>query len=134
MHFLARGSSGKRHCSSTSHRSASSNADSNLVSESSDHTKNVLVNTLLSAKRRNSESLNEKEVLPNSSEINPESSTNENCDSLPENCPETSPTDGNVVDPAVSECLCNILLLLKKELKESSGTSDVVSNTISVCT
>lgn len=138
MHFLAsRGSSGKRHCSSGSHHGESSLVTCDSVSGSSGDTKNVLDNTLLSAKGQSSDSLNEKEMLPGNSGIIPEIFTNENSSGLSENSREASCTDENVVDPAVAECLCGILLSLKKEpnsLSVNSKVQNVVPNTISVCT
>ncbi|MCP9265448.1 SIR7 [Dirofilaria immitis] len=111
----SRGSSGKRHCSSISQRSGPSGVNSDLVSRSSDDAKNVLDNELLLAKGQNSQTMNEEEVLIDSSEINPEILAN----------------------PAVAECLCGILLSLKKEsnsLSVASEVQNVVPSTISVCT
>ncbi|KAM3725205.1 NAD-dependent protein [Dirofilaria immitis] len=133
----SRGSSGKRHCSSISQRSGPSGVNSDLVSRSSDDAKNVLDNELLLAKGQNSQTMNEEEVLIDSSEINPEILASENSSDLSGNSLETSCTDGGVVDPAVAECLCGILLSLKKEsnsLSVASEVQNVVPSTISVCT
>ncbi|KAL3983116.1 Sir2 family protein [Acanthocheilonema viteae] len=133
----SRGSSGKRHCSNNFHRNDFSDAACDSISGSSSDTKNILDNTLLSTKGQSSESVNEKEILPSSSKINPKIFTKENSNDLSENSPETSGKDENVVDPAVAECLCSILLSLKKEpnsLSVASEVQNVVHNTISVCT
>ncbi|OZC10531.1 hypothetical protein X798_02280 [Onchocerca flexuosa] len=134
----SRGSSRKRHCSSNSQRSDSSDVPYDSVSGSSDDAKNILDNAVLSAKGPNCETVNKKEVFISSSEINPlEILTSENSSDSSENSLETSCPDGSVVDPAVAECLCSILLSLKKEPKSLSVTSkvqNVVPNTISVCT
>lgn len=138
MLFLAsRGSSGKRHCSSSSHRNDFSDASCESVSGSSGDLKDVSDNMLLLTKGQSSKSMNEKEILSSSSKINPEILTSANSSDLSENSTETSCTDGNVVDPAVAECLCGILLSLKKEpnsLSVASKVQNVVPNTISVCT
>ncbi|CAG9539821.1 unnamed protein product [Cercopithifilaria johnstoni] len=133
----SRGSSGKRHCSNSSHRNDSSNAACDLVSGSSGDARNALDSMLLSTKEQNNESVNEKGILPSGSEINPKIFANKNSSSLSENSTEISCTDGSVVDPAVAECLCGILLSLKKEpnsLSVASKVQNVVPNTISVCT
>uniref|UniRef100_A0A1I8EQA8 protein acetyllysine N-acetyltransferase n=1 Tax=Wuchereria bancrofti TaxID=6293 RepID=A0A1I8EQA8_WUCBA len=133
----SRGSSGKRHCSNSSHRSGSSGATCDSVSGNLDDTKNILDNTLLSTKEQNRETVSGKEILLNSSETKPEILTNKNSSGLSENSSETLCMDGSVVDPAVAECLCGILLSLKKEPKSLSVASkvqNVVPSTISVCT
>ncbi|VDK86704.1 unnamed protein product [Litomosoides sigmodontis] len=131
----SRGGYGKRHCSSGSHHNESSLVSCDSVSGSSDDA-NVLDNTLLSAQVQSSESLNE-EILPGSSAIIPEIFTSENSSGLSETSHEALCADENAVDPAVAECLCGILLSLKKEPNSLSVTSkvqNVVPNTISVCT
>ncbi|VDO46435.1 unnamed protein product [Brugia timori] len=132
----SRGSSGKRHCSNSSHRSDSSGATCDSVLGNSDDTKNILDNTLLSTKEQNRETVSEKEILLNSSETKPEILTNKNSSGLSENSSETLCMDESVVDPAVAECLCGILLSLKKEPKSLSASKvqNVVPSTISVCT
>uniref|UniRef100_A0A915Q736 protein acetyllysine N-acetyltransferase n=1 Tax=Setaria digitata TaxID=48799 RepID=A0A915Q736_9BILA len=131
----SRGSSGKRHCLSTSQRGHPSGVPYDAVSGSSSDTSTILDEAPLS-KKAQVETASEKEIPPCSREVTPENSTSGNSDNLSDST-AVSCSDGNVVDPAVAECLCGILLSLKKEpnsLSVASEVQNVVPNTISVCT